>query len=148
MAENANRPHPSNSAVQREAEAVIVSALEKRFRCSLREKPPVASRLRPDGFRGGDSPICVEVFARQGKCKPGQQRKVMSDMCKLLLLEELLGVPCRKLVAVCDPDAAAFLRSSWRLQFVQAFGFEVIEVDIPDELRRRIRIAQGEQKST
>ena len=98
-----------------------------------------------DGYAEGATPICVEAWAHQGPAKGGQLGKVMRDFCKLLLVERLLGRPCRKVFVVCDPDAIAFLQNSWYGQFADEFGIERIVVEIPGDIRQRIRDAQVRQ---
>ncbi len=108
-------------------------------------RPQIGRRVDLDGFVDGAHPICVEVWAHQGPAKGGQTGKVMRDFCKLLLVERLLGKPCRKMFAVCDGAALAFLQNSWQGHFAEEFGIEQVVVDLSDETRQRIRDAQTRQ---
>lgn len=93
----------------------------------------------------GPHPVLVEVWAHQGPAKGAQPGKVMKDLCKLLLVEKLLGKDCRKVFAVADETAIAFLRNSWQGQFVDEFGIECVVVAVSDETRSRIKEAQKRQ---
>ena len=99
-----------------------------------------------DGFCEGNTPICVEIFAHQGATKPGQRRKLMADMCKLLLVEKLIGKTCRKIVAVSDRNALGFLDNSWQGRFAEEFDIERVGVTVSDSTREAVRQAQKRQR--
>lgn len=136
--------HPGDSAVQREAEKLIREQLGMNLGVLLDTAKRIDG-LRPDGFCDGPEPICVEIWAHQGCAKSAQKAKVMMDMCKLLLCERLLGRKCRKIVAVSDEAACAFLRNSWEGRFAREFGIELHCVEVPPEVRERIQEAQRRQ---
>lgn len=69
----------------------------------------------------------------------------MKDMCKLLLVEKLIGKQCRKIVAVCDGSALTFLQNSWQGRFADEFGIERIVVDVDEATRDTVRQAQARQ---
>ena len=138
-----NGLHPGDSHVQREAEAQIRHALEGKLGIGLSDD--CGTGLRLDGFADTDPPVCVEIWAHQGPAKSAQQAKLMKDMCRMLLCERLLERPCRKILAVSDAAAVAFLKGSWQGKFAEAFGVEVQVVDVPEALRARIREAQKRQ---
>jgi hypothetical protein len=137
--------HASDSSEQRSAEVEILAALEKRFGIRLDGHPEIAQQVNLDGFADGPTPICVEVWAHQGKAIGGQPAKVMKDICKLLLVEKLIGRPCRKIVAVCDDSALNFLQNSWQGRFADEFGIERIVVDVDEAIRDKVRQAQARQ---
>ena len=137
--------HPSHSSEHCAAEAEILAALEKQLVVRLDGCPRIDQEVKLDGFASGPSPICVEVWAHQGKPKGAQPAKLMKDMCKLLLVEKLLGKTCRKIVAVCDEDALSFLRNSWCGRFADEFGIERIVVDVGEPTRDKLRRAQVRQ---
>jgi len=137
--------HPSNSEEQCIAERAILAALEQALGVTLDDSAPIQLPVVLDGFHLGPPPVCVEVFARQGRAKPGQQRKLMADMCKLLLVEKLLGQRCRTIVAVCDPEALRGVEGSWRAAFADQYEIERIFVEVSDETRRRLLEAQRVQ---
>jgi hypothetical protein len=134
--------HPSDSAVQRAAELEIVAAVAKKLRRQLNAKPVIDQVVALDGFADGRKPICVEAWAHQGQAKGSQPHKVMRDMCKLLLVEKLLGKKCRKIFAVCDESAIAFLKKSWQGRFATEYSIETIVVEVSAAARRRILAAQ------
>lgn len=132
----------SDSAEQREAEAAILEAAEEELGIKFNGELPSSFNLKMDGFCDGDESILVEAWARQGKAKPGQEHKVMSDMCKLLLVEKSLAKSCRKLFVVCDPNAIAFLRNGgWRAKFTREFIIEIMSVCVDDSIRQTVRYA-------
>lgn len=101
--------------------------------------------LELDGFCDAECPICVEIWAHQGKAKSAQKDKVMKDMCKLLLAEKKLGKPCCKVFVVADQDAVSHLKNSWQGEFAKKYGIELQVVDIDDATRQQICQAQKEQ---
>jgi hypothetical protein len=140
-------PHASDSAVQREAEHVVRRQLAARLGVDL---APTTIRLKagapvevdagsPDGL------VLAEIFARQGELKGGQQKKVAIDTLKLITIrEERPGA--RLIVAFADQAAAAYATGGgWVAQALRTWSVEVEIVDLPDELRRRIREAQATQ---
>ena len=134
--------HPSDASEQKAAEKEIRQELEKQLEVQLNSQLQIDQHIELDGFADGSSPICVEIWAHQGSSKGSQPSKVMGDCCKLLLVEKLLGKPCRKIFAVCDREALAFLRRSWRGLFMEKFGIEIKVVGISKEIRRRLKKAQ------
>ena len=98
-----------------------------------------------DGYAHRRQRVCVEIRSRQGPAKGAQKHKVMTDMCKLLHVESLLGRPCRKILAVADEAAVAFLRGSWQGKFAKGVGIELRVVKIPEKLRDKTLAAQERQ---
>ncbi len=139
----------SISTVQQEAEKEILSELGKNIDVDFSKHPhPENLSCKLDGF-GLDStnkPVCVEVFAHQGISKPGQKKKIMCDMCKLLLVEKQLGRNCLKVIAVSDCEAVGFLDNSWMGKFADKFGIVIQLVSISDALCVKIKDAQSKQK--
>jgi hypothetical protein len=134
-----------DSSIQRQAEVVIRVELERMLGCNLGPSPAILGALKLDGFIDAQCPICVEIWAHQGKAKSAQKAKVMKDMCKLLLAEKKLGKPCQKIFTVADQDAISHLKNSWQGEFAEKFGVELRVVDIDDTTRQQIRKAQKEQ---
>lgn len=140
------KKHASDSTEQQILEAEILVELRKRFGVELGDKPDISQRVSLDGFEYGEKPICVEIWARQGKPKPGQVGKVMKDFCKMLLVEKLLGKPCRKLFVVSDPACISFLENSWQGRFAAEYGVELLIVDVDESIRASVREAQVRQR--
>ena len=123
----------------------MLRALAAQWNVQFEGRPQIGRRVDLDGYVDGPIPICVEAWAHQGRAKGGQPHKVMRDFCKLLLVERLLGRPCRKVFAVCDEAAIAFLRNSWQGQFAEEFGIECVVVEIAECTRQQVRDAQVRQ---
>src|SRR5947209_4817982 len=80
--------HLSDAAIQRSAEAVILAKVAEHFGVDLSPKRlvfPSGAQVEVDGA-SSDNSILVEVFARQGALKGGQQKKVCQDALKLITL--------------------------------------------------------------
>lgn len=90
--------------------------------------------------------MLVEVFAHVGRSKSGQRHKIAHDMTKLLLAERLLGVPCRKVIAVIDEAAVAHLRRGWDGDFAEHFGIEVRVVQGFGDRHEALRDVQARQR--
>jgi hypothetical protein len=139
------KTHPGDSSEQRSAETEILAALAEHLGVHFDGHPEIDLRVRPDGFADGPIPTCVEIWAHQGKAKSAQTAKVMKDMCKLLLVEKLIGKQCRKIVAVCDANCLSFLQNSWQGRFADEFGIERIVVAVDETTRDKVRKAQERQ---
>lgn len=145
-----SKNNKGDSSIQRQAQGVIQAALEQELGIkenSLSKAPPDhLAGIELDGFYGRESlPICVEIWAHQGKAKSAQQAKIIKDMAKLILAEKWLNRPCRKIFAVCDSEAIAHLENSWHGEFAAAFGIEIAVVNVDASVKRKIRQAQKEQ---
>ncbi len=134
--------------MQREAEALIRKLVETRL-----GRPLLSTKVRLDN--GGpvqvdgvatDESAFVEIFAHVGRLKGGQQRKVASDVLKLITLGR--SHPRAKLyLAFADDEAAAYTKGSgWLAQAVATWGVDVIVVWLGERDRARIRAAQIEQE--
>lgn len=138
-----------DSSVQRKAEPVIRAKLEKDLGVNAGDLSKSTSELLGeidlDGFLDGIRPICVEIWAHQGKARSAQKDKVLKDMCKLLLAEDRLKKSCRKIIAVADEEAVAHLKNSWQGEFAEVFGIDINVVEIPKTTKRDIREAQKKQ---
>lgn len=135
-----------DSRVQRDAEVVIRTALEQELGCTLTDNPPARiGSIQLDGFCDTRPPVCVEIWAHQGRAKSAQQNKLMKDMCKMLLVEKKLRRKCRKIIVVSDREAVAHLDHSWQGGFAEKFGIEIRVVTISPALRLRIVREQAKQ---
>lgn len=141
-----------DSAEQRRAERLMLDLLELQLHCQL-ERPwrrplPGGGRLEVDG--GTDDPesaLLVEAWAHQGRPKPAQRAKVLTDAFKLSFAATLLPRRPRLVLLFSDEEAAAPFRSlhSWPAAAIREAGIEVVVVDLPEEERARIRDAQRRQ---
>lgn len=141
-------PHVSDSAVQRSIEALALAALEASLPATFTPGAalPVPLGTKPDGV-DLKRKIVVEVYARVGKLKSGQQHKVKGDLLKLAYIRQQLGADWRAILCFVDHVAAATtLGKGWHANAAKAFGLEVLVVDLPDEVRSSIQAAQVAQR--
>lgn len=137
-----------DSAEQRAAEALVLAAVATAVNAPLTKtrRRIGGSSVEVDGI-SGDPPILVEAWAHQGPPRPAQKYKVMTDAIKLLLVERVLFPRgARKILALTDEAAAAHFRGgSWMAEALREFGVEVMVVELPEEIREGIRLAQRRQ---
>lgn len=136
-----------DSAEQRAAERVLLALLSEKLGvvlAPLKLTPPDGLwALELDG--ACDTVLC-EIYAHIGKLKPAQEHKVLHDAAKLRYAERLLGSPRRKLLLFADRLAAApFLDKRWKAQALAADGIEIVVVELPQDLREQVRLAQTRQ---
>lgn len=143
--------HPSNSAVQARAEAEIVAAAAKELGVELLRELDV--RRVPVG--GGacvevdastrDHSTVVEAYARQGKLKGAQLKKIGQDILKLALLcKHRLPAETQAFIAFASEEARQSV-GGWLAEAAERFGVTLIVVNIAPELREVIIKAQGRQ---
>jgi len=139
--------HVSDSAVQREAEHLIRERLAERLGVSLAPRiidlgagaPVQVDAASPD------CTVLAEIFARQGPLKGGQQKKVAIDTLKLITIRHKYP-QTRVLLAFADSEAAGYATGGgWLAQALKTWDVGVEIVDIPDDLRQKIRAAQASQ---
>lgn len=145
--DRAHEAHFSHSGVQLAAERVILQTLSERLGRRLAPRVmalPGGARVQVDGAAEDDS-ILVEVFARQGALKGGQQKKVAQDALKLVTLGRTYP-DARLVLAFADYDAAAYATAgTWVAEALTAWGIEVVVVEVDEFLRSEIRAAQTRQ---
>ena len=119
------KPHPSDSAEQRDAEARILAAVGKKLG-DVDVKPkrvdlPGGTFVAVDGVAEEPSTF-VEVYAHLGPLRGGQVHKVAQDTLKLVTLGR--AHPDAHLVlAFADKDAAAHVTGSgWLAEAVETWG--------------------------
>jgi hypothetical protein len=142
----ASPEHPSSSAVQTKAERKIVCALARKCGIELVHQPGKillggGVYVEVDGATP-DLSVVVEAYARQGKLKGAQLKKISQDILKLALLKRESGHEIRRAVIAFASQEARASISGWIQQAAVAFGIEFIVVEIPEELRAEIRDAQ------
>jgi len=137
----------SSSSVQSEAEGKIRRLLANELSVAL---DPVEVEV-DDGAKvhvdavSPDRTVFAEIFARQGKLKPGQQKKVAIDTLKLLAIQRQ-HPGARLMLVFCDDEAAAYARGKgWLARALNAWGVEVRVIAIEKTLRDEILAAQGRQ---
>lgn len=138
----------SRSDVQTHAEAVIRERLAAILGIELRPRKLTLADgvlVTVDAAAADDS-VIAEIFARQGRLKPGQMKKVAMDALKLMTIRQELR-RTHLVLAFADPEAAACVqRRGWLSHALRAWSIQVLTVDISDALRTEIRSAQGRQR--
>lgn len=133
--------HNSDSIVQRNIEDKIQPLLEKYLKIILDKGKYVAARnSNPTAFQvdyfNEEAGIFCEVYARIGKLKAGNKRKILSDMLKLLTIEKLLNKNIRKCIVLTDESILKeFQTGSWASKSMKIFDFELIFVELEVEDR-------------
>jgi hypothetical protein len=140
---------PSDSAEQRDAEALILAGLADELGLALTPRSFALAqgvRVTVDGV-ADDPPILVEAWAHQGPPKSAQKAKVVTDALKLLWVDRtLFAGEARKILALADIAAAGhFQGRSWMAAAFRDLGIEVKVVSLPDAVRETIRRAQERQ---
>jgi hypothetical protein len=136
--------HPSDSSVQVEAQAIIREKISTRLEVALAPATVTFATGATVQVNGAapDESVLVEIFARQGRLKPGQQKKVALGAFKLITLRQSRP-NARLILAFADAEAAAHvLGDGWLAQALTVWGVEVLVVDLDDEQRDKIRAAQ------
>jgi hypothetical protein len=141
--------HLSSSRVQRDAEVQILESLARRdgFSGLTRAQPihiAAGVRVEVDGATPGEN-VLVEVYARQGSLKGAQLKKIAQDILKLALVRTEPGRESTRAVIAFASQEAHDSISGWLRQAAITFGVELTVVEIPEELRDRIRHAQDRQ---
>lgn len=141
--------HLSSSAVQTRAETEIVCALARKWGIELVPQPdkiPLGGGVyvEVDGATP-DLSVVVEAYARQGKLKGAQPKKIAQDILKLALLKRESGRELTRAVIAFASQKARDSISGWIQQAAVAFDIELIVVEIPEQLRAEIRAAQHRQ---
>jgi anti-sigma28 factor (negative regulator of flagellin synthesis) len=124
--------HRSDSAIQRAAESVILAKVSEHFAAAITPKVltlPSGARVEVDGA-APDLPVFVEVFARQGTLKGGQQKKVCQDALKLITIGRT-HPNAQLVIAFADEDAAADAsRGTWVAEALATWAVQVLIVDL------------------
>ena len=143
-----------NSQIQKDAKTTILRELEALINIpenSLLGKELVLkdnTGVVLDGFNENEG-IIVEVYPRIGKLVAEHERKIVTEIMKILLTEKVLNKEFRKIVAVCDDLVYKQLTgSSWKSLAISEFNVEVIKVDIDRTLRNTLLESQKSNSST
>jgi hypothetical protein len=149
MKKKTSTPHVSDAQAQREAEAIMLTALARRLKLDIIRKDDRVGELKglkPDAV-DWTKRVIVEVYARIGKLKGAQPHKVKGDILKLVYLERILGGQWRKILCFADKTAASTaLGKSWVSLAAKEFGVEVIVQNVPGSIRKKVQSAQHSQR--
>lgn len=139
--------HQSDSAVQREAEARILMRVSDHVGKELIPRTVTfesGATVEVDGAEPDES-VLVEIFARHGALKGGQQKKVSQDALKLITLSRSRP-SARLILAFADHQAARYAtRGTWVSQALATWGVEVLVIELDQAVRDDIRDAQVRQ---
>lgn len=142
-------PHQSDSAVQREAETAIIDALATELGVTLVSGGSLSlsggARIHLDA-RSEDGSVAVEAYARQGKLKGGQLKKIAQDVLKLALLRSEPGLPDVRPIIVFASEEARSSITGWVKHAAEVFDVELHVVDIDPGLRDAIVATQLRQR--
>lgn len=135
----------SNSSVQTEAERVIVARLAEAEGLTLLSKPgkiAVGSASVNVDAATADETVLVEAYARQGRLKGSQPKKIAQDILKLALIKMQPGRESTRAIVAFASQEACDSVTGWLKQAANSFDVEFRVVDIGADLRARIEAAQ------
>jgi hypothetical protein len=136
-------PHGSDSAAQRDAEAVIIKAISDQLGADLvprRVDLPGGTWVEVDA---ADHTVFAEAIAHVGPMKGGQRRKVALDVLKLITVQR--SHPGARLVlGFCDESAMSSL-TGWLGEAITILDIERRVVPLDPQLRERLLKAQARQ---
>lgn len=145
------REHPSNSAVQKSAEASIIAAAAAALSLDLVRDRQATSisigdhvHVEVDAATYDQSTV-VEAYARQGTLKGAQLKKIAQDVLKLALIKQHRAPADTVAVIVFASDEAQRSISGWVREAADRFGVCLMTVEIPPEVRAAIVQAQSRQ---
>ena len=141
--------HQSHSTAQCQAEEYLRIKLNEVEGLNL--KPQKIQLLdntyiEPDGYDEEAKTLC-EIYARIGKLKSSQRKKLASDILKMLLVEQSKGYQIRKILCFASEEAKKYLDSnSWLNYAKEKFKIETIVIQLTPELEKQVLEAQKSQK--
>ena len=139
--------HPSNSKEQIEAEFEIIGQLAHSLGVKLQPtKVKADSEFQIDGFYlGKDRVVAAEAFSRTEKIKDGQRKKILSDMTKLVELQNQLGRTVDKYLVFADARSANAVTSGWRADYAKRHDIRVYVAKPSKEIVEKLNIARVRQ---
>jgi hypothetical protein len=139
---------PGDSREQRDAEAVMVALLADQLGVPLAPRRIALGdgrRVEIDGA-SEDLTVLCEAWAHQGAPKAAQRNKVLTDAFKLAFIGKAIDGSPRLILLLSDDAAAAPFRGrSWYAAALAAFGVEDAVVELPSDVRERVKAAQVRQ---
>lgn len=139
--------HQSDSSEQLGAESLILGGLAPEYGPlhPANLVLPGGARVDVDGV-APDVSVFVEAFAHQGRMKGSQPKKVAQDALKLITLRRTYPA-ARVVLAFADELAArSVLGKGWLAEALQTWGVEVRVVELDQEVRQQIAVAQVRQQ--
>lgn len=143
-------PKPGDSSVQKEAHEYIRKELAERL--GLNESGISKYRINVnDSYMeftiiSKNPNIVCEASAHIGKTKTAQTHKVMNNAMKMLFLEKHHDQQYRKILAFIDEEAASkFVGHGWHGECLQKNNIEVMVVDVPEHIKKKVERIQTVQ---
>jgi hypothetical protein len=137
----------SDSTVQREIESFVRSELARVLQLELESKmfQLHGSSFQVD-FYNKEKFIYGEIYCGINELKPGQTRKVLSDVLKLLTIEKMLGQKIEKIFVFVDEALRQeFNSKSWGSKAFQIFDVKTITIQLSKEQKEIINCAKKMQ---
>ena len=104
--------------------------------------------IYPDFFSEREK-VIGEIHAHIGRLKPAQQHKIAADALKMILHDKACGDEYHKYIAVCDiSEYECLTGESYLAKALREFEIDVLMVEIPENMRRRLRDAMKRQDLT
>lgn len=143
----AGKKHPSLAEVQGEVEQYVIEQLQaedgyKKLKQGVRV-PIGNAYCQPDGVSRGK---IVEVYARVGKLKAGQSKKVATDTLKFAAIQrqpDYENAKCE--IWFVDEDAKGSV-TGWMKEAADELNVELkVLPNLPDRFRKKLLKAQEQQ---
>lgn len=143
-------PKTGDSVVQRDAQEHIVRLLAADLKVELVNNPEAItlddhSRVEVDAA-SADLRFLVEAYARQGKLRGGQLKKIAQDVLKLAHVKRDPRFTNAETIIVFASREALDSVSGWLRAAADRFEVQLKAVALDNELQARILSAQGKQK--
>lgn len=140
----------SDSTVQQNIGRLMIQLYESETGMSFQIDPRISignSTIVPD-FYSEEEKILGEVYAHIGKPNVGQINKLSRDILKMILCSDSKDYEVKKVMLVCDTEIEKYLResSSWLSECIRRFNIEVIRINLSDDQRDEILLAQKRQR--
>ena len=140
----------SSSMEQQIAKKIIFQKVNEWLGIELMEKEKILvgeTFMQPD-FYSKSERVIGQIFTHIGKTNRGQDNRIANDILKMLLLEKLEGKTYRKIIVVCDENKKKELLNGKTIlaQCINQFNIEVELINIENELRDTLLIAQKRQR--
>ncbi len=138
----------SHSGVQTAAEVEILERLGGTLGLVVQHSPARidvgSAHINVDGSADGGR-VLIEAYARQGKLRGAQLKKVAQDILKFAVLKRQPGKEnVRTIIAFASPEAQKSI-AGWVKEAAATFNVELLVVDVGEDLRQTILAAQARQ---
>lgn len=143
---------PAGSSLEQQAaELLMVQALGVRLHLPLQPRhiDTGEGRVQVDAadVPDGTPTVLAEAWAHQGPLKPAQRHKVLADALKLYWVASKFDPKPALYLCLSDAEAARYFKTgaSWAAAALRDLLIHVEVVDLPDEARQAVIVAQRRQ---